>query len=157
MKHILYIALLFILFSCNSEKNTYVITFETAGGLVEGSPVVINDYQIGEIKKISLSKEYKINAEIVLNDTIRLPKDSKFTTGSRDLFTKAIIVVPGTSKTYLSSSDVIIGEHIESMSIDTLFNIITNEINNLKLVRNQDSIISELNELNKELKELNEK
>ncbi len=157
MKYAIYITLLLILFSCNSEKKTFVITFDNANGLVKGNPVVINDYQIGEVKKVSLSKDYKINAEIVLSDTVSLPKDTKFTIASRDLFTKAIIVTPGRSKTYLTSSDVIIGQQAESIKLDTLFNIITNEINNSKPVRNQDSIIFELNTMNKELKELNEK
>lgn len=156
MKYPIYITLLALLFSCSSDKNTLLITFENANSLSKGNPVIINDLQIGEVKSISLSKDYKINVEISLNDSIRLPKDSKFTIASRDLFTKAIFVVPGTSKTHLRSTDKITGQPTESIKLDTLLNIITEEINNSKPVRNQDSIISQLNTLNKELKKLNE-
>ncbi len=157
MKSSLYITIILILFSCKSENKTLLITFDNAGGLVEGNPVVINDFQIGNVKKISLSSDYKINAEIILTDTIRLPRDSKFTIGSRDLFSKAIIVYPGKSNYYLTSTDKIIGQQAESLKLDTLINFISNKIKNSKPVRNQDSIIIKLNELNKELKEINEK
>lgn len=157
MKYTIYIALLSILFSCNSEKRTFVITFDNANGLVEGNPVLINDYQIGEVKKISLSEDYKINAEIILTDTIRLPKDSEFTITSRDLFTKAIMVTPGKSKYYLLHSDKIIGQRAQSMKLDTIINVITNEINNSKPVKNQDSIISELHEMNVQIEEIKKK
>jgi ABC-type transporter Mla subunit MlaD len=157
MKYILYITLFSILFSCNTEKRTFVITFDNANGLVVGNPVVINDYQIGEVKKMSLSKDYKINAEIILSDTIRLPKDSKFTIGSKDLFTKAIIVTPGTSKYYLLPSDKIIGQQAQSLKLDTIINVITNEINNSKPAKNQDSIISELHKMNVQIEEIKKK
>lgn len=157
MKYTIYIALLSILFSCNLEKKTFVITFDNANGLVEGNPVVLNDYQIGEVKKISLSEDYKINAEIILTDTIRLPKDSEFTIISRDFFSKAIIVTPGKSTNYLLHSDKIIGKQSQSIKLDTIINVITNEINNSKPVKNQDSIISELHKMNDQIEEIKRK
>jgi ABC-type transporter Mla subunit MlaD len=116
------------LFSCNAEKETLIVTFEKANGLIEGNPVVINDYKIGEVSKITLSSDYKINAEIRLIDTIRIPKDSKFTIGAKDLFTKAIIVTPGKSKYYYSYSDKIIGQQAKRLELDTLIDVISNEL-----------------------------
>lgn len=133
MIHLYPLLIVFFLFSCKSENRSFVITFENANGLIEGNPVVLNDFQIGEVTKVSLSSDYKILAELELKDTIRLPKDSKFTISSRDLFTKAIIVIPGKSKTYLTSSDKIIGQISPGLKLDTLINIITDEINNSKI------------------------
>lgn len=157
MKNIFYIIIALFLFSCNSENKTLIITFDNANGLIEGNPVVINDYQIGEVSKIGLSADYKIKVEIELNDTIRLPKDSKFIIGSRDLFTKAIIVIPGKSKYYLSYTDKIIGQQPQGLKLDTIINIITKEIDNSKPVKNQDSIISELHKMNVQIEELKKK
>ena len=157
MKNIFYIIIVLFLFSCNSENRTLIITFDNANGLIEGNPVVINDYQIGEVSKITLSSDYKINAEIELNDTIRIPKDSKFTIGSKDLFTKAIIVTPGKSRFYYSHLDKIIGQQAQSLKLDTIINVITKEINNSKPVKNQDSIISELHKMNVQIEEMKKK
>lgn len=157
MKYPFYLVLLTLLFSCQSEKNIYKITFENINGLAEGNPVIIKDVQIGEVREIALSKEFKISVEIMLDEPLQLPKDSKFTIGSRDLFTNAIIIIPGTSKKYLKSSDKIIGQKTENILLDSLMNIISDEFNNLEPFRNQDSIISELNTTNTELKKLNKK
>jgi ABC-type transporter Mla subunit MlaD len=157
MKYTIYIALLLILFSCNSEKRTFVITFDTANGLVEGNSVVLNDYKVGEVKKISLSEDYKINAEIELTEIIRLPKDSEFTIISRDFFTKAIMITPGKSNYYLLNLDKIIGKETKSLKLDTIINVLTNEINNSKPIKNQDSIISKLNKMKVEIDEIKKK
>lgn len=157
MKNTIYLIIVLFLFSCNSENKNLIITFDNANGLIEGNPVVINDYQVGQVTKIKLSSDYKIIAEIELNDTIRLPKDSEFTIGSKDLFTKAIIVTPGKSKYYLLTSDKIIGQQAQSIKLDTIIDAITKEINNSKPVKNQDSIISELHQLNLQIEEIKKK
>lgn len=157
MKKILYLLVLIILFACNSENRHLVITFENANGLIEGCPVIINDFQIGKVSKMGLTADYKIKAEIELNDTIKLPKDSKFTIGSKDLFTNAIIVTPGKSTYYLSYKDKIIGQQGKSLKLDTIINVIQNGINNSKPVKNQDSIISELHKLNVQIEEIKKK
>ena len=62
MNKLFYLIITMFLFSCNAEKETLIVTFEKANGLIEGNPVVINDYKIGEVSKIILSSDYKINA-----------------------------------------------------------------------------------------------
>jgi ABC-type transporter Mla subunit MlaD len=151
MKNILNLLLVFLLFSCESEENSLLIVFENANGLKEGNPVLIRGIQIGKVSKISLNKQYKINVEIILNDTIQLPKDSKFTIGSKDLFTRAILVLPGKMKSYLSSSDIIIGRKEQNTEFEHQLELVTNKLNNSKLVRNQDSIIVELRKINWEI------
>ena len=137
--------------------STFYITFDNAQGIEKGDAVIINDYQIGEVTNISINNnDFSIFVEIVLNDTIHIPKDSKFSIVSRDFFSKAIEIIPGTSNSYLSSTDKIIGERSERMNMDTLLHLISKEIDNSKPVKNQDSIVKQLNELNTELKELNQ-
>lgn len=120
---------LLVLVSCNSENETLVITFEEATGITAGQPVLIKGFQIGEVTKISLSRDYKIDVEIFLNDTIHLPNDSKFTLESVDIFNKAIIVKPGKSKTFYKPSDKIIGTKQEPIQVsDSIVTKIEEEI-----------------------------
>jgi ABC-type transporter Mla subunit MlaD len=148
MKNILILLLVFLLFSCGSKDNSLLIVFKNTNGLKEGNPVLIKGIEIGKVSKISLNKQYKINVEIILNDTIQFPKDSKFTIGSKDLFTRAILVSPGKMKSYLSSSDIIIGLKEQNTEFEHQLEIVTNKLNNSKFVRNQNSIIAELRKIN---------
>ncbi len=157
MKIIIYIVIVLLFFSCNSKNKNLIITFDKANGLVEGNPVIINDYQIGQVSKIKLSSDYKIIAEIELNDIIRLPKDTEFTIGSKDFFTKAILVTPGKSKYYLSRSDKIIGQLHQSLKLDTIIDVITKEIGKTIPMKNQDSIIYEIHKLNLQIEEIKRK
>lgn len=129
MNNIFFLIVTLLLFSCNSENRKLIITFDNANGLSEGNPVTINDFKIGHVSKISLNAKYKINAEIELNDTIRLPKDSKFMIGSNDLLTKAIIVTPGKSKHYLSLHDKIIGSKQKEIGLEKLMQLINDKTN----------------------------
>lgn len=157
MKNTIYLSIVLLLVACQTEKSNLIITFENASGLEVGNPVLLNDYQIGEVARISLTNDYKINAEIQLNDTIRLPKKSIFALGSKDLFTKAIFVTPGKSKLYLTNKDIILGQLVQGLEMDTIIDAIQNEINNTKPVKNQDSIISELHKLNIQLEGIKKK
>jgi ABC-type transporter Mla subunit MlaD len=157
MKNLFYLIIMHLLFSCKAENKTLIITFDHASGLIEGNSVVINDFQVGQVSKITLNSDYKINAEIEINDTIRLPKDSKFIIGSKDLFSKAIIVIPGKSKSFLMNKDRVKGQLAQSIQLDKVIDVFTDEINNSKPVKNQDSIISELHKINVQLEEINKK
>ncbi len=68
-----------------------------------------------------------MNAEILLNEPMKIPKDSKFKLKTVNFFKKGIIVFPGKAKSYLSKRSKIQGEMDESFNLDTLFNRITDE------------------------------
>ena len=119
MKNLISLLLISLLVSCNSENKTLTITFQHTNGLVEGNPVLINGFQVGEVTKIALDPSYKIAAEIKLNDTVRLPKDSKFSIGTKDLFTKAILITPGKSNEYLTEKDKIKGHDEQELQLDS--------------------------------------
>jgi ABC-type transporter Mla subunit MlaD len=151
MKKSLFFAILSLLFSCSSNNNQFTIKFDNAQGLAEGDKVYLNDLKIGKVTKITLDSDFKILVEIDLNDTIKIPKDSKFTIGSSDLFSKSIIVTPGKSRKMIGFNDLVKGQLEQEIIVDTLFEIVSEEINNLKSVKNQERIISEIEKLNKKL------
>ena len=135
MKLLIVFPILFLLFAC-STNDTLFVTFDHSNGIVVGNPVLLKEIQIGEVKSIKLNKNYNVDIELKLNDDIQLPNDSKFFIGAKDMFTAALIVEPGSSKVYFTKTD---------------------QINNSKPVRNQDSIVTNLKEINQELKVINEK
>ena len=153
MKNIFYLIIIFAITACGTDNSGLTITFENAEGLEKGTPVEINDYQIGVVDNISINTEYKIEAEISLTDTISIPDDSKFIIEASDFFTKIIKVYPGKSTTYLTDKDLILGQQAEGIKLDSIIDFISNEITNSQPVKNQDSIITELKILNKELEE----
>ena len=71
------------------------------------------------------------------------------------MFAKAIIVIPGKSKSYLMNKDRVKGQLAQSIQHDKVIDVFTDEINNSKPVKNQDSIISELHKSNVQLEEIN--
>lgn len=151
MKSKFLLVVLIILSSCSSHNNQFIIKFDNAQGLAEGDQVYLNDVKIGKVTKIKLDSEYKILVEVELNDTVKIPKDSKFTISSRDHFSKSIVVTPGKSTKTLSNNDKIEGQLEQNIQVDTLLEFVTKEINNLKAVKNQERIISELEKINKKL------
>lgn len=157
MKKSLFFAILSLLFSCSSHNNQFTIKFDNVQGLAEGDKVYLNDLKIGKVTKITLDSDFKILVEIDLNDTIKIPKDSKFTIGSSDLFSKSIIVTPGKSRKMIGFNDLVKGQFEQEIKVDTLFEIVSDEINNLKSVKNQERIISEIEKLNKKLDSIWEK
>lgn len=157
MKKSLFYAILTLLFSCSSPNNQFTIKFDNTQGLAEGDKVYLNDLKIGKVTKIKLDSDFKILVEVDLNDTIKIPKDSKFTIGSSDLFSKSIIVTPGKSRKMIGFNDLVKGQLEQEIKVDTLFEIVSEEINNLKSVKNQGRIISEIEKLNKKLDSIWEK
>ena len=122
MKQLFTILFLFLLLSsCSEDPNKeLVISFESASGLEEGDDVVLREQTIGEVTKIDLDDNYKTAVHIHLEKVDRLPRDSKFLIGAGSIFSNAIYVIPGKSKSYLTSSDKIIGSEKERFADEYL-------------------------------------
>lgn len=151
IRHLLFIL---ILFSCNSPNKNLVIAFDNSSGIVEGDPVVLNNQTIGEVTKVSLDEHYKVLVSIYLKEIDRLPKDSEFTIGAKDLLIRAIVVTPGKSKDWLTSSDQIIGIPPLKEQIDTMGTDFFEQFFESKTSENQDTIRKELKELKQELRDI---
>jgi len=157
MKQLFLIFSLFILFSsCSEDPNKeLVISFESASGLEEGDDVVLREHTIGEVTKIDLDDEYKTAVHIHLEKVDRLPRDSKFLIGAGSLFSNAVYVIPGKSKSYLTSSDRIIGSEKKDLRMNTLINKFIDKLPEPE--HKEDSVIKELRDIKQEIHEVNEK
>ena len=80
--------------------------FDELGGLAERAPVVISGVRVGEVSKISLSKDYRATVEMDLDSTLQLPSDTSasiFTSGM--LGDRYISLQRGGDDTMLKSGD----------------------------------------------------
>lgn len=70
-----------------SHKTYYYAVFEDAGGLHESTTVNLNGYPIGKVTKVSLlsSKPVRICAQILINEQIDIPSDSRLEVVSTDV------------------------------------------------------------------------
>ncbi|TSJ41185.1 MlaD family protein [Fluviicola chungangensis] len=146
-----------ILFSCsNDPKRDLVILFEETNGLDEGDDVILKKREIGKVTKIEFSDEYQMAVHIHLEEINRLPRDSKFIIGKDGIFSHAIYVIPGKSKTYLSSKDKITGKAVKEIDWGKEFNDLMDE-SFRKPAQTQDSVLDELRDIKHEIHEVNEK
>lgn len=157
MKQLFTILFLFLLLSsCSEDPNKeLVISFESASGLEEGDDVVLREQTIGEVTKIDLDDNYKTAVHIHLEKVDRLPRDSKFLIGAGSIFSNAIYVIPGKSKSYLTSSDKIIGSEKKDLQMNTLIDKFIEKLPEPE--HKEDSVIKELRDIKKEIHEVNEK
>lgn len=149
-------SLFILLSSCTEDPNReLVISFESAAGLEEGDDVVLREQTIGEVTKIDLDDEYRTAVHIHLEKVDRLPRDSKFLIGAGSIFSNAVYVIPGKSKSYLTSSDKIVGSEEKDLQMHTLINKFIEKLPEPD--HKEDSVIKELRDIKQEIHEVNEK
>jgi ABC-type transporter Mla subunit MlaD len=150
------VTLLVIMFSsCSSEGNHLVVVLEKGSNIKEGNAVILNEHKVGTVEKIELNSAYEVCVTISLNETLKLPVDSKFNVTQMDFFETVIQIEPGTSKRLLAANDSVQGAPPRDIPLDLIIETITDVIDNSKPVKNQDSILKELHNLNEEVKKLN--
>lgn len=155
-QHLFIIFSLLLLFSCSENPHKdLVITFESAAGLEEGDDVFMKEQTIGEVTKVEINGDYKTDVHIHLDKVDRLPKDSRFIIGVGGLFSDAIYIVPGKSKSYLTSSDKIIGDESKDLQMDSLINKFIDKLPEPE--HKEDSVLKELRDIKHEIHEVNEK
>ncbi|MNU90577.1 hypothetical protein D3C71_804480 [compost metagenome] len=153
MKFLLKFALLLTLCSSCSSKNRLHVVLKNGFGVDVGDPVELNNLKIGSIEEIHFTKDYKICLTIGIDDeTIRIPADSKFY-----FLINALEIEAGKSSRFLREKDTVYAVPETNYPINKVLDEVSEFIDNSKPVRNQDSIINELNELNAEMQKLNEK
>jgi ABC-type transporter Mla subunit MlaD len=146
-----------LLASCNSESKQYVLITDNSNGVKKGNPVILKEQEVGKVVNVTLGTNLKVYSTIELEQDLNLPKDSKFVFTGIDLFTKGIEIKPGKSDIYLKYGDTIFGELTKGIPLDSVITTITDVVDNSKPVKNQDSLIKELQKLNEEIERLNEK
>ncbi|MDR0484495.1 MAG: MlaD family protein [Alphaproteobacteria bacterium] len=98
-----------LLIAINNTFKTYNLnaTFSNIGSLTEGSKVIINGFEIGQVREINIIyPDYKINVIMSINKDIKIPKDSVFSIQAAGFFDAPTIAIrPGTSPQFLTKND----------------------------------------------------
>lgn len=153
MKHLLKFALLLMLCSSCSSKNRLHVVLDDGFGVDVGDPVELNNLKIGTIEEIHFTKDYKVCLTIGIEDkTLRIPSDSKFY-----FFINALEIEAGKSTRFLKEQDTAYAVVPNNNPIHQVLDEVSDFIDHSKPVRNQDTIIRELHELNAEMQKLKEK
>lgn len=153
MKRLLKFTFLLMLCSSCSSKNRLHVVLDDGFGVDVGDPVELNNLKIGTIEEIHFTKDYKVCLTIGIEDkTLRIPSDSKFY-----FLINALEIEAGKSTRFLKEKDTVYSVLPTNNPIHQVLDEVSDFIDHSKPVRNQDTIIRELNELNAEMQKLKEK
>ncbi|MDR2972365.1 MAG: MlaD family protein [Bacteroidales bacterium] len=152
-------------FDAFSKKNYYYSVYDNSGGVYTGAVVYLQGYPIGKVTKVKLinSSPVQILAEYVINEEIKIPKDSRFEVMSKDMLGGIIVrLTLGSDSLFANRSDTLacgivpqLTDGLESMkgqisnilaSVDTiavsLKDVLTHQNGALKLAQTLSNIES---------------
>ena len=105
------------LFSCRRDANKLTILFDNVEGLENGGQVYYRGIKVGEVTHLELFRD-KVVADIKLQDSIRIPVDSKFIINPSVLGPAHITIEPSVQAAFLSSKDTLTGEFSKKQLLD---------------------------------------
>ncbi|WP_462280623.1 MlaD family protein [Salinivirga cyanobacteriivorans] len=100
------------------EEDTYYVVYNRIEGLTKSSPVLLNGYNVGQVREIRFHNVKKGNliVEFVVKKDIHIPQKSIARIFSQDLMgTKAIDLVFSDKDSLLTTGDTLIAETEESL------------------------------------------
>ncbi len=155
MKIASFLVLILLFFSsCNPNRNVLFVTFDNSENIAMGSPVTLNGHKIGKIERIEFDKKFRVRMKLRFEEEHKIPDDSKFFIGSEDLFSKAILIHPGSSKKYYTAKDKIVGSVYATDDLDKILDLFSDEFEKSGAKSATDSIVAGINELSKQLEEI---
>lgn len=99
------IILLFVFTSC-TRSYEIVAKFDNVEGLSHDSRVVINGLEIGDVKQMKLAP-HGVDVVLRIKKEFKIPKGSIFQTKNVSFLAKAIEIIPGSEKEYISDEDTV--------------------------------------------------
>jgi phospholipid/cholesterol/gamma-HCH transport system substrate-binding protein len=93
-------------FDTFSKKEFYYSVFDNSGGLHTGAVVYLKGYPIGKVTKVKLISynPVRILAEYLINEGIKIPKDSRFDVMSKDMLGGIIVRLEFGAGTLMASA-----------------------------------------------------
>lgn len=89
-----------------TPSNFYYAKFEKVDGLVEAAPVMVNGFQVGQVREISYDYEHNdIRVMLSMNKDLKIPEGSKVSVESNLTGASTLDLVLGSSKTFLKVGD----------------------------------------------------
>lgn len=145
-----------LIIACSDNKKTIFIKAETINGLKEKTAVSLNGFEVGSVRKISLTPEGKIMIKVRLKGDLVLPRDSKFKLENLAFFGRSGLKIEiGKEKQWLQQGDtVMLAPEAYKIAQDSLSVRIKSYIENLSGAKKRDSILIELRRLNENLEQL---
>jgi len=158
-KIIFFLLLIATTTACTSNKFKIYFQIDDASGLSEGNKVTLSGLEVGKITNIELDESYKICMTSEFNKINDFPIDSKFSVISTDfLGSKGIQVDLGSSNQFIKSGDSV---HLEVDKINENIEFLKQKteelINNNPVVNHLDSLLNQLEKINKKLDKQSQK
>ncbi len=131
-----------------NPSNDYYLNYTEVSGIMESNPVLIRGLKVGQVTDINFdpTNSKYITIRIVIDKSVRIPKDSRALLASIDMLgSKGIILDVGTSPHFYNPSDTLRSE----VQADMLSNL-TKEMGPIKdqgqsILTNTDSIMMKVN------------
>ena len=117
MRLVIIFILSLALFSCRHDANKLTILFDNVEGLENGGEVYYRGIKVGEVTHLDLFRD-KVAADIKLQDSIRIPVDSKFIINPSVIGPAHITIEPSVQTAFLSSKDTVTGEFSKKQLLD---------------------------------------
>ncbi len=102
-------------FRLGGEGYTFDIQFKDVSGLLEGAPVQLRGVQVGKVEKLTATPEKVIVRAWIKYRATRIPKDAKFTIGTKGLIgEKYLEITPyenhNGDRAYINPGDLVYGK-----------------------------------------------
>lgn len=156
MRILAFLFVLVIFSSCEPNRNVLFITFEDAGDISVGDPVIVSGLKVGDVEATEIDENFQARIKLRLTDKSQYPTDSKFVIRSNDLFSRAVFIEPGRNSRYLTAEDKIRGEKAPDIKLDHIVNWFNEKLENSDAKQAADSIVNELNKLSDKLENIDE-
>lgn len=103
-----------------SHKYQLYALYPKIEGLIEANPLLVNGYKVGQVNKISLTKNsqggYQVLVKFLLTEDVQIPKHSIARIVSSDLLgSKAVEIVYSNNPDFVKSGDTLVAESEEDL------------------------------------------
>lgn len=147
---------LFLMIACTKDRTEFVLLAEDVSGLSNESKIYSKGLEIGKVEDMKLSTDGDVHIQCSLNSDVKLSSDSDFFLKTKeDTGAKVITVEPGKGKELLSSGDTLeLSGHKPIQLLKDLGDTFNELLEDLSNSVENDSVVIDLKELNKQLEEL---
>lgn len=126
-------------------QDKYYAVYDHIDGLVQGNPVQVNGYAIGQVNKIELEKGNtgRIIVEFrVSKSDFEIPENSVAKIVGDLLGSKTVQIIPGNSKVYLESGDTLLSDIETSIGESVNRTVLPLKIKAEKMMSSIDSVLT---------------
>jgi phospholipid/cholesterol/gamma-HCH transport system substrate-binding protein len=99
-------------FQLGETKYPLTVVFPEVGGLTRGARVTVAGVESGSVEELGLMPDGKVKVDVLIDQDIRIPVDSRFTVASYGLIgEKAVAVRPGVEQEFYQPGSTVVGAY----------------------------------------------